>query len=44
MDPVRTKEFDVELLVQAKDYVASLTDNEAKHLHYRFITAYSDRS
>lgn len=42
VDPKQIREFDVELLVQSKDYVASLTDSEAKRLHHQFISSYAD--
>lgn len=42
--PSRGSEIETVLLVQAKDYVASLTDDEAKFLHHKFIASYSDRA
>lgn len=39
-----TRECSTYQLIQAKDYVASLTDAEAKHLHWKYIASYSDRT
>jgi dGTPase len=38
------REVLTEHVIQAKDYVAALTDAEAKHLHWKYIASYSDRT